>query len=240
MFPSQRPPPAYVYPVPLFGPGLLSGPGNVFSGPDATGGTASFGPVGANYASVSQASLYAPNIGPREWMLTQLTGSLGSWSPPPGFLSQGDSLPNLTLGHTRMAGISISAAQGTGRTLTFFRASSEFLSSSDLPFGAAGTVFITGVAYRDANSNGAYDPGEGLAGITITTDRGAWYAVTSASGGYSIPVPANSGPYRLTAAGAPLDGAVSSATVGSDSVKVDWVLPAAAAALPRAMSHASA
>jgi hypothetical protein len=236
VFPPQRPPPTYVYPVPLFGPGLLSGPGNVFSGPDATGGTASFGPIGTNFASVSQASLYAPYIGAREWMLTQLTGSLGSWSPPPGFLVQGDSLPNLSLGHTRMAGISICPTQGTGRTLTFFRASSEFLSSSDLPFGGAGTVFITGVAYRDANSNGAYEPGEGLAGITITPDRGAWYAVTSASGGYAIPVPANSGVYRLTASGAPLDGAVSSAAIGADSVKVDWVLPAAAAVLPPQVS----
>jgi hypothetical protein len=235
-FPAARPPPQYIYPVPLFGPGLLSGPGNVFSGPDATGGLAMFGPIGANYAAVSQALLYDPVVGPREWVLTQLTASPGSWSPPPPFLLQGDSLPGLQLGHTRMAGIRIDPASGGTRVLTLFRASSEFLSASDLPFGASDTVFITGVAYRDANGNGAYDPGEGLAGITITPDRGEWFAVTSASGGYAIPVPANSGGYVLTAHGAPLDGAITPASVAADSVKADWVLPRAATELPPQVS----
>ena len=231
-FPAQRPPPTYIYPVPLFGQQLLSGTANVLTGPNATGGTASFGPYGANYAELSQANLYASYIGPREWMLTQLTGSLGSWSPPPSFLVQGDSLPNLTLGHTRMVGIDIEAGQSGNQVLTLFQGSDEFFTQSDLPFGDANTVFITGVAYQDNNGNGVYDPGEGLAGVTITPDHGNWYAVTSTSGGYAIPVPANSGSYTLTATGGPLNGAQATVVVGSDSVKVDWVLPAAAVSLP--------
>jgi hypothetical protein len=230
-FPSQRPPPAYIYPVPFFNVGQRNGSSNVFSGPDATGGTATFGPYGSNATDYSQANLYASYITPREWILTQLTGALGSWSPPPAFLLQGDSLPNLTLGHIRMVGIDVSAGQNGNQVLTLFKANSEFLTQSDLPFGA-NTVFITGVAYRDGNSNGVYDPGEGVSGVEITTDHGSWYAVTSTSGGYAIPVAANSGRYTVTAAGGPFNGATTSVTVGSDSVKADWVLPAAATVLP--------
>jgi len=232
VFPSQRPPPTYIYPVSLFGPGLLSGPSDVFTGPNATGGIADFGPYGANYADVSEANLYAYYIGPREWMLTQLTDTLASWSPPPSFLIQGDSLPNLTLGHTRMVGIDVSAGTSGNQILTLFKGSSEFFTVSDLPFGNTNTVFITGVAYQDANSNGFYDPGEGIAGITVMPNQGKWYAVTSTSGGYAIPVPANSGTYTLTASGGPFNGATTTVTVGSESVKADWVLPATATVLP--------
>ena len=231
-FPSLRPPPTYIYPVPFFTNKLLSGPGNVFSGPNATGGTAVFGPYGATFAEVSQANLYASYITPREWMLSQLTGTLGSWSPPPSFLLQGDSIPNFALGHTRMAGIDVSAAQSGNQILTLFQGSNEFFTQSDLPFGNAKTVFITGVAYQDNNSNGAYDPGEGIAGVKVTPDHGDWFAVTASAGGYSIPVPANSGTYTLTATGGPFNGATATVTVGGDSVKADWVLPAAATVLP--------
>ena len=47
---------------------------------------------------------------------------------------------------------------------------------------------LTGVVYDDANGNGQYDPGEGVAGVTVSMDGGAYYAVTSASGGYSLPL----------------------------------------------------
>ena len=55
-------------------------------------------------------------------------------------------------------------------------------------FGAPARSYILGVAYVDANGNGRYDEGEGLAGVTVTPDSGNWYAVTSASGGFAIPV----------------------------------------------------
>ena len=233
-FPAQRLPPAYIYPVPVFGEALLSGPANVQVGPNATGGTAEFGPYGANYTEVSQANLYDSSITPREWMLTNLTASYpaGTWSPSPNFLLQGDSLPNLSLGHTRMVGIDISPGQNGNQILTLVKGSSEFFTQSDLPFGAPNTVFITGVAYQDNNSNGLYDPGEGLSGVSVIPDHGGWYAVTSSSGGYAIPVPANSGPYVLTATGPGLAGATATVTVGADSVKADWVWPAAAPAPP--------
>lgn len=55
-------------------------------------------------------------------------------------------------------------------------------------FGAPARSYILGVAYTDSNANGAYDPGEGLAGITVRPASGNWFAVTSASGGFAIPV----------------------------------------------------
>ena len=48
--------------------------------------------------------------------------------------------------------------------------------------------FVVGVVYRDLNKNGAYDVGEGLSGVTITTSVGRHYTVTSSSGGYAVPV----------------------------------------------------
>lgn len=237
-FPAQRPPPTYIYPVPAFGIGLVNGPDNVFAGPDATGGTAHFGPVGANYTQISQANLYAPYITGREWALTLLT-TPGSGSPPPLFLSQGDPIPGFTLGHTRMVGLSITGGRNGSRVLTLYQGSNEFLTASDLPFGNVDTVFVTGVAYRDSNRNGVYDPGEGLGGVRITPDRGNWSAVTSASGGYAIPVASNSGDYRFTASGGPLRDAMAAIAVGSDSLKVDWVVPATAVVLPPQVSVAA-
>ena len=49
-------------------------------------------------------------------------------------------------------------------------------------------AMLTGVVYDDTNGNGQYDPGEGIAGVTVSMDGGAYYAVTSASGGYSLPL----------------------------------------------------
>jgi hypothetical protein len=48
-------------------------------------------------------------------------------------------------------------------------------------FGGPPRAYIVGVAYNDANGNSAYDPGEGLAGVSVRPDTGNWYAVTSAS-----------------------------------------------------------
>ena len=55
-------------------------------------------------------------------------------------------------------------------------------------FGGPTRTYIVGVAYNDSNSNGGYDAGEGLAGITVTPNSGNWFAVTSSSGGFAIPI----------------------------------------------------
>ena len=57
-------------------------------------------------------------------------------------------------------------------------------------FGPAARAYILGVMYADTNADGAYSPGEGVAGVTVTPDFGDCCAVTSSSGGFAIPVSA--------------------------------------------------
>ena len=225
---ARFPLPAFVYPVPNVGPSSGFVPGYItqapFSGPNATGGTAQFGPFGANNYRTLGAHFYAPYVGAREWVLELGTSA--------DLIGQGESLPGFRLGNTRMAGIKIKAGNADNRILTFFQASSEFLTQSDLPFGNVDTVFITGVIYQDKNSNGLYDLGEGLGGTTVMPDKGDWFAVSSTSGGFSFPVRANTGAYILTLTTGQLQGATATVDVGVVSVKNDWVLPADPSTLP--------
>lgn len=56
------------------------------------------------------------------------------------------------------------------------------------PWGSA--PFLTGVAYEDKNTNGFYDLGEGLEGVTVTVSGAKFYAVSAGSGGFAVPLPA--------------------------------------------------
>lgn len=49
-------------------------------------------------------------------------------------------------------------------------------------------ALLIGVVYRDANGNGLYDVGEGVSGVQVAMDGGAYYTVTSGSGGYALPL----------------------------------------------------
>ena len=48
--------------------------------------------------------------------------------------------------------------------------------------------FLVGVVYTDLDADGFYTPGEGAGGVTVMPDVGLNFAVTSASGGYAIPL----------------------------------------------------
>ena len=48
--------------------------------------------------------------------------------------------------------------------------------------------FIVGTVWNDIDWDGMYDPNEGIGGVTVTPDSGTYYAITSNSGGYAIPV----------------------------------------------------
>jgi hypothetical protein len=85
----------------------------------------------------------------------------------------------------------------------------------------AAATYITGVAYYDINGNNFYDPGEGLPGVNVTVDGATASAVTTRSGGFSVPVtPNQTKTLRFNAAGhAELTQQV---TVGADNVKRDF------------------
>ncbi len=101
-------------------------------------------------------------------------------------------------------------------------------------FGAVGGLspFITGVVYRDFNGNGFYDPGEGIGGVTVIIANVNSYAVTAASGGYSVPVPGN-GNYSVTFSGGSTPTTQRSAAVTSgQNAKVDYVVTGSVSPTP--------
>ncbi len=89
----------------------------------------------------------------------------------------------------------------------------------------SGVAYLTGVVYQDSNGNGSYDEGEGFANVTVTPDGGNYYAVTSAAGGFVIPLPTTgSGTLTITASGGSL-GSPRTKTVAytaGTNVKVDF------------------
>ena len=90
-------------------------------------------------------------------------------------------------------------------------------------FGKRGDVYLLGVAYKDNNNNGFYDMGEGLPGITIKVSKGNYFAITSSSGGYAIPVTGITGSVTLEASGTGLGGTITkNASLPGTNVKVDF------------------
>ena len=84
------------------------------------------------------------------------------------------------------------------------------------------TPFVTGVAYYDLNRDGSYDIGEGIEGATALVDGARFYALSAASGGYSVPVPAN-GIYRVTFDLSGLPETKMTAVISAqENVKVDF------------------
>jgi hypothetical protein len=220
-------PPAYLFsPVVLDSNTFSDLPLSSFTGPNATGGTATFGPYGNNGTMITWTDLSVEGgIDFDQWAAFLMLGE-----NYPALLAQGPYLPNLSMGHGRLAGVDFSPRTGSPGTgdniLTVDISDAQFLTAGDdLPYGPTGTVFITGVVYHDTNGNGIYDAGEGIGGAIVTIAGGSYYAVSSASGGYAIPVPANSGKWTVTAAAgaATLSG---NATVAGDSVKLDFAMAA--------------
>jgi len=84
--------------------------------------------------------------------------------------------------------------------------------------------FLVGTVWHDANGNQLYEPGEGAGGVTVLPDHGTFYAVTSGSGGYAIPV-TSSGTYEITFSGPGVSaGSTRTVSVGDVSVLLDLVI----------------
>jgi uncharacterized protein YkwD len=94
--------------------------------------------------------------------------------------------------------------------------------TQDFGTTAAGP-FVLGVVFSDKNGNGIYDPGEGLAGVTIAPDSGSFFAVTGTAGGYAFPA-GTSGTITLTASGGSLSAPiVKMASLSGVNTKVDFI-----------------
>ncbi len=93
--------------------------------------------------------------------------------------------------------------------------------TEDLGASPSSSPFITGVAYFDLNGNDFYDLGEGIGGIAVEVEGQSATAVTSSSGGYSIPVGGN-GAYSVFFSAAAMETSTVVAVVASNqNVKVD-------------------
>ena len=83
--------------------------------------------------------------------------------------------------------------------------------------------FLVGTVWRDLNDNDQYDPGEGMGGISVRPDRGAYHAVTADSGGYAIPL-LEAGTYMVSFSGSGISGeTIRTVTVDSQSLLLDLV-----------------
>ncbi len=92
--------------------------------------------------------------------------------------------------------------------------------------------FLVGTVWEDTNGNAQYDPGEGLAGVTVMPDKGDYFAVTAASGGYAIPITAE-GTTTVTFSGGELVGAYGrEVVIASKSILLDLEYYAASSPPP--------
>jgi len=84
--------------------------------------------------------------------------------------------------------------------------------------------FLVGTVWEDLDGDTFYDPGEGKAGVTVSTDTANWFAVTAPGGGYAIPL-LGPGPMRVTFSGGGVATHVVDVNVGATSVLADYEVP---------------
>jgi hypothetical protein len=85
--------------------------------------------------------------------------------------------------------------------------------------------FLVGTVWSDDDGDDFYDPGEGVGGVTVMPDHGAYYAVTSDAGGYAVPI-TQPGIYEVTFSGggrALNDDIVKTVRIVDESVLLDLV-----------------
>jgi hypothetical protein len=108
-------------------------------------------------------------------------------------------------------------------------------------FTQSGTgSFVTGVAYRDKDGDGLYDPGEALAGLSVSAVSAAnltYTAQTKSAGGYDLALP--TGTYTVTFSGSGIAPVTQQVTIGATNVKLDLKNPAAASGVSDPASGAA-
>lgn len=88
---------------------------------------------------------------------------------------------------------------------------------------ANASAFLVGVVYNDSDGDGFYTPGEGVAGVQVMPDQGTYYALTSASGGYAIPLVSVAGTLTVTISGGPLAAPITKTiALTGQNVKLDF------------------
>ncbi len=97
---------------------------------------------------------------------------------------------------------------------------------------------LVGVVYRDANGNRAYDPGEGVSGVTVAYSGSANQGITSTSGGYAFPYSGQGTVTVQFSGGGIAPGSLAIARTGKN-VKADWLAVGSAPAEPLTLTGMS-
>ncbi len=211
------------------------------SGANATGGTASTFVGGATATGAFTAgelmavATMPPNMFLREAFIAR-SAVFSTWmddSYTSRRVGSGGSGFVITPGRTRMIGLHVGSPRSSGpgegsRVLSVYGTDNEAFEVSDLPYGTQ-TVFVTGVVYQDLNKDGDYNIGEGVGGLRVEIEGGEWFATTSASGGYSIPVRPGSGAAKVRLSGnvGPSSTIPKDIQVAGENIKVDFVVSTA-------------
>jgi len=221
---TQQPPNYLFSPYIYFNNTFSDTPQGSWNGPSATNSTVTFGPYGGNESMITWSDL-SPEGGIN---LDAWCAFLFLSQTYPALFAVGPYTPSLTMGNGRLAGIDLSERLGNpgkgDSILTIDIADPQFFTSgSDLPFGALNTLFVTGVVYEDINSNGIYDLGEGVSGVTVSCPSSPYQAVTTQSGGYTLPVLINTGKAVLTFQSLSVNQS-RVVSINQDNVKADLVI----------------
>lgn len=124
---------------------------------------------------------------------------------------------NILNGNFREVGLGFEVGDYRGRD-------SAFVTENFAKTGS--DIFLTGVAFDDRDDDVFYDPGEGLAGITITAKNSAgntFTTTTSGTGGYDLSL--KPGSYTVTFSGPDIESSTQNVTIGSRNAKLDLVDP---------------
>lgn len=183
-------------------------------------------PAGFVYPSVGQAAGNAygfaanPLHGHAVWC--------ANWGAGPGGMIGGRPNREIVLGALSNVGVAVLADADAGDLLGPLVAVASHADANEL-FADHHNRFLVGTVWEDLDGDGAYDPGEGIAGVSVTPDAGGFFAVTAAGGGYAIPV-TSAGSYVVSFTGGGVPPRARGVGVGADSVLVDYRVPAPSAA----------
>ncbi len=188
---------------------------NQYQGHYQTNGSVVLSPSDRISANGYQASAYGENV--FSYVDSVFYGHAGfavDWGPGPGGMQP-------DLGHRSNMLSPLFREVGVGVVDGVNGSVGPQLVTQDFGAQNSASPFITGVVYFDFNGNGFYDVGEGIGGVMVNTPGSTFFAVTSDSGGYAIPVSTN-GNYTLVFTAASLSNQVVTKVSSQQNVKVDY------------------
>lgn len=182
-------------------------------------GTDTFSHTGAGGSNVGDRIEAAGYTGWNTWAENIAMQSVGG---PAGLRDEADRMhvglmnspghrANILNGNLREIGIGLQSGEYKGGTAAMV---------TEVFGRQGGPAILTGVAFKDADGDKAYDPGEGLSGVTVkvTGSGGSFTTQTMATGGYQLDLAAGSWTVTFSGNGVSQTKQV---TMGTQNLKLD-------------------